>query len=81
MKIAALKDNLSATLRRVEAGEEVVVTDRDRPIAVLSPVEDEEGLTITPAKYPFSTIRDKKFPKTRRPVDSLRALLAERGNR
>lgn len=81
MKIAALKDSLSATLRRVEAGEEVLVTDRDRPIAILRPVEAEEGLTITPAKYAFSTVRDKKVPPTKRPVDSLGALLAERGNR
>ena len=81
VKIAALKNALSATLRRVEAGEEVVVTDRDRPIAVLRAVEDEEGFTLVPASVPFARVRAKKYPPTRVPVDSLAAPLEERGSR
>ena len=34
---ADLRDNLSAYLRDVEAGERVVVLRRDRPVAVLGP--------------------------------------------
>ena len=81
IKIAALKNDLSKTLRAVEAGESILVTDRDRPIAMLSPVEDDEGVEITPRKKPFSSVRSKRFPPTKRPIDSLALLLAERGER
>ncbi|GAB4211460.1 MAG: hypothetical protein OHK0013_33240 [Sandaracinaceae bacterium] len=81
IKIAALKNALSATLRRVEAGEAVLVTDRDRPVAVLTPVLDEDGVTILPARRPFRSVRDVLAPKTRRPTDSLAALREERGSR
>lgn len=35
--IAELRQNLSAYLRRVERGERLVVTDRNRPVAELGP--------------------------------------------
>jgi prevent-host-death family protein len=35
--IAELRQNLSRYLRRVEAGERLVVTDRNRPVAELGP--------------------------------------------
>ena len=35
--IAALRQNLSLYLRRVERGERLVVTDRNRPVAELGP--------------------------------------------
>ncbi len=81
MKIAELKDGLSATLRRVQRGERVLVTDRDRPIAMLVPVEDEDGVTVIPAKRPFSAIRNKRYPSPRKSFDPLAALLIERGER
>ncbi len=81
MTIAALKRNLSATLRRVEGGEEIVVTDRDRPIVVTRAIEDEAGVTVIPARRRFASVRDKRVPPARRLVDSLSALLAERGTR
>lgn len=81
MKIAALKDELSATLRRVEAGEAVLVTDRDRPVAVLAPVPDDEGLTIVPAGRRFSAVRAIRVPAMRRKTDSGAALDEERGRR
>ena len=34
----ALKDEASAILRRVQAGESVTVTDRGRPVAMLVPI-------------------------------------------
>ena len=40
IKIADLKDHLSEHLRAVERGAEVVVTDRDRPIARISPFSE-----------------------------------------
>ncbi|MBC8041766.1 MAG: type II toxin-antitoxin system prevent-host-death family antitoxin [Opitutaceae bacterium] len=45
VKTAELKNNLSKYLRRVKAGETVIVYDRDTPIATLSPIvrtDDEE---------------------------------------
>jgi prevent-host-death family protein len=35
--VAELRQNLSRYLRRVERGERLVVTDRNRPVAVLGP--------------------------------------------
>ena len=42
MKISELKANLSAHLRRVSDGEEVVVCDRNRPIARIVPLDSSE---------------------------------------
>jgi len=36
--VAELRQNLSVYLRRVERGERLVVTDRNRPVAELGPV-------------------------------------------
>ena len=43
--VSKLKASLSAYLRRVERGEEVLVTDRGRPIAKLTPLPNQERLT------------------------------------
>lgn len=62
--IKALKDNLSAYIRAVEAGETVLVTDRGKVVAQLTPAQhhpepttDEERMAllvreghVTPAK-------------------------------
>ncbi|HEY7500619.1 MAG TPA: type II toxin-antitoxin system prevent-host-death family antitoxin [Vicinamibacterales bacterium] len=37
--VRELKSQLSECLRRVEAGEQMTVTDRGRPIATLAPIE------------------------------------------
>lgn len=39
--VRELKNRLTHYLRLVKKGERVIVTDRDRPIAVLRPLEDE----------------------------------------
>lgn len=41
--IATLKNNLSRYLKSVQAGEEVIVLDRDRPVARLVPFRNEAG--------------------------------------
>lgn len=81
VKIAALKDGLSATLRAVQRGESVVVTDRDRPVATLSPILDDDGVTVLPPTRPFASLRRRRYAKTRRRVDSTAWLAAERGDR
>jgi prevent-host-death family protein len=45
VKISELKANLSAHLRRVSGGEEVVVCDRNRPIARIVPIVEPELMT------------------------------------
>lgn len=38
VSIREMKNNLSRYLKRVQAGEEVIITDRGRPVARLGPV-------------------------------------------
>jgi prevent-host-death family protein len=55
--IRDLRDHLSSYLERVQAGEELIVTDRGRPVARLVPVDSEktfdrlvgEGLVVPAA--------------------------------
>jgi prevent-host-death family protein len=42
--VAELRQNLSVFLRRVEKGERLVVTDRNRPVAVLAPLNTSSRL-------------------------------------
>ena len=81
VKIAELKDNLSRYLRAAERGASVVVTDRDRPVARLVPVLIEEGIEVLPATRAFSSLRDRRYARTRSAMDSLSLLLEERGTR
>lgn len=79
--IAALKNHLSEHLRAVEKGEEVEVTDRNRPIVRLIPAGRSPRPPILPAKRPFSEIRSRKFPPAEWGVSSLELLLEERQSR
>ena len=82
VKIAELKNHLSAHLRAVEEGAELEVTDRNRPIVRLIPVRTREpALRIIPAKRPFAEVRNRRYPKARWRTDSLQLLLEERGKR
>ena len=44
VSVRELRQHLSRYLRRVEAGERLVVTERRRPVAVLAPRPEEEDL-------------------------------------
>jgi len=82
VKIADLKNHLSAHLRAVEHGAEIEVTDRDRPIVRLVPARAAEPqIRIIPAKRPFAELRNKRYPKARWGAGSLQLLLEERGKR
>ena len=81
VKIADLKNNLSRHLRSVEGGEVIEVTDHDRPIARLIPIETKTRLAIKPASRPFSEIRDKVYEPANWPVSSLDLLLEDRQKR
>ncbi|MGB9028563.1 MAG: type II toxin-antitoxin system prevent-host-death family antitoxin [Acidobacteriaceae bacterium] len=55
MKIGVLKNQLSAYLRHVRNGEEVVVLDRDKPVARILPfadrtISDEEARLVAEGK-------------------------------
>jgi len=79
--VADLKNNLSRHLREVEAGEVIEVTDHDRPIARLIPIELKTRLALKPATRPFSEIRDKFYESLNLPISSLDILLEDRRKR
>ena len=79
VKIAELKDKLSEHLRAVEAGEEVIVTDRNRPIArIISVQPAEPALSIEEPTASFKTLRAKKWPPARWRLSGPELLDAER---
>lgn len=81
VKIAELKAKLSSFLRQVREGEEVVVTDRETPVARLVPYDiSRERLSIHEAKQPPSVIKQIKIPKAKPGTRSLDALLEDRGD-
>lgn len=75
--VRELKNNLSRYLARVRAGEEVVVTDRGRAIAVVTPMATEgtlrrliaEGI-VTPAESAKRPAPRSRVP-AKEPVSSL----------
>ena len=82
VKIAELKDHLSEHLRAVENGAEVVVLDRDRPIARIVPVASASRRIrlIAPARD-FQEIRDRRRTRAGWQVSSTELLLEERRER
>jgi prevent-host-death family protein len=61
--IRELRDHLSRYLERVQAGEEVVITDRGRPIARVLPMAGERTIDrliregrVTPASQPSRSL-------------------------
>lgn len=81
VKIAEFKNRLSEYLRAVERGAEIEITDRDRPIARLTPATAGSLVRIIPARHPFSEIRTKRYRRACWPVSSLELLLEERKKR
>lgn len=66
--IRDLKNNLSKYIDRVRAGEEVVVTDRGRPVARLSPVDSStdrlaELVADGVVRAPTRTSRHRPSPR------------------
>jgi prevent-host-death family protein len=82
VKIAELKDQLSRYLRAVEHGEEIEVTDRNRPIARIVPTGDGGPRLVLHAPVrPFTSLRNRRFPAARWKVSSTDLLLEERQRR
>ena len=76
--VADLKNNLSRYLRSVEAGQEIEVTDHERPIARLLPIERKSKLVIRPASRPFSEIAHKRYEPLNLPISSTELLRQDR---
>jgi prevent-host-death family protein len=81
VQIAALKDHLSQHLRSVERGGQILVTDRDRPIARIVPVGSRARVRMTAPKRRFAPLRDKRYAPARWKIRSLTLLLEERRDR
>jgi prevent-host-death family protein len=80
--IADLKARLSQYLKRVKAGDTLVVTDRERPVARVVPYENHHaGIIIRPPARP-GRIQDVKLPLPanlgRDPVEVLLELRKDR---
>lgn len=76
----ALKQNASAVVARVAAGEVVTVTDRGRPVAKLIPLPSsrlEELVVAGRARLPRRSLRDLPAPRRRHGKASLSEALEE----
>ena len=81
VRIAQLKSELSRHLRAVERGEELEVTDRDRPIARIVTVKPQTAIRITKALVTPRALRGRRFRPAGWRVDSLALLLQDRRSR
>ncbi len=91
--IKELRSSLAATLERVKAGEEILVTDRGEPVARIVPVETPEQIlarkirsgAIRPPLRPMDPAWVEEFLAMPRGEDPeglvVNALLEERGSR
>ena len=76
ISVSALKAHLSAELRRVKAGEELVVVEHRRPVAVLRPY-DVEPLLLREPSVPYAPVALEPLTT----VDPIAPLLEERDDR
>ena len=75
--VSYLKAHLSAELKAVQAGETVVVMDRDHPVARLAPLEEKKSTEVRAPLLAFGFER----PAPLVPGGSLELLLEDRGKR
>lgn len=82
VKIAELKNHLSEHLRAVEDGAELVVTDRDRPIARIVPHKrSDRRVQVTRPTRSFSSVRGKRYAPAKWRINSTELLMEERQQR
>lgn len=79
--VAELKNNLSRHLRAVQTGEEIDVTDHDRPIARLVPVGSGSRMNLRAPARPFAAVRDRAYEPLQLPFDPLEILYDDRRKR
>ena len=80
VKIAPLRARFSEYLRRVRRGEEIIVMDRDRPVARLVPIEaGPDELIVTPGAGTYARMGDMPLPDlVQLSEDPVRYLLEDR---
>jgi prevent-host-death family protein len=84
--VRELRQNLSKYLRRVERGEQLEVTERGKPVAVLRPVDESDSalrrlVTSGRARPPEGDLLDLAPPKgpiSTKGTDALRELREDR---
>jgi len=82
VRIAELKNRLSEHLREVENGAEVVVMDRNRPIARIVPLPPPgRHVRLIQPSRDFPEIRDRRRSRAGWQVPSTELLLEERRDR
>lgn len=81
VKISELKDHLSEHLRAVEAGAEVIVTDRGRPIAKIVPLRKTKGIRWIEPTEKWAEVRDKRYEPLDLGFDIVELLLEDRRRR
>jgi len=77
MKIAELKAHLSRAVKTVRNGQEIIICDRDRPVAKIVPLIENAPAQIAEASVKFRPIHSTLTVA----FDPVRGLLAERGRR
>lgn len=76
--VRELRDNLSKWIARAKRGQDILITERGRPVARLTHVEESPALErliakgiVTPARNPKTRIRRKDLIKTQGSVSDL----------
>ena len=82
VNIAVLKAKLSFYLGQVKQGNEILVMDRDTPVARMLPsIERARGVVLVKAKRSPAGLRAMKFRPAKRRTDSVELLRDERERR
>jgi prevent-host-death family protein len=76
--VRELRDNLSKWIARAKRGQDILITDRGKPVARLTHVEESPALErliakglVTPARRPKTKIRRNDLVKTKGSVSDL----------
>ena len=76
--VRELRDNLSKWIARAKRGQDVVITDRGKPVARLTRVDDSPALErliakglVTPARQPKTKIRRTDLVRTKGSISDL----------
>ena len=72
--IRELKNRLTRYLRQTKQGEEIVVTERGKPIALLTPIKSAKRATSLEARLAKLAAQGRVTLPTRKPLKRVRAV-------
>ena len=72
--IRELKNRLTRYLRQTKQGEEIVVTERGKPIALLTPIKSAKRATSLEARLAKLAAQGRVTLPTRKPLKGVRAV-------